>query len=463
MKKFAAGRESLIALILLSTFTIFLESCKKADTLTNPPLVEESPTQTPGNKNALPHTKQYSNDVATAWFVLLTDIVKTKPYGNPPALRIFAYSGMALYESVIPGMPSYQSMYKYLTGNSIDFDNKKDYYWPACANAAIARISSRIMQNYTNPNLASIQALEASLNSSYQSLVTPEQLQSSNEFGRYVADKIYDWSKTDGTLNSNGSLAACPVYVPLSGAGNWVPTPNNFLPAAGACQGSLRTFVPNIVNTLLPPPHPLYSTDPSSEFYQTANEVYQARLNITAEESRAFNNWRDIQGTNYTPPAHTLRIATEIIIKEKPDLEFAAEFFAKQTMAAADAIGAVFNAKFHYALLRPVTYIRNILGYTTWNSLSPAPQHPSYPDEMNATASTVAILENYLGTNYSFIDSTQKSLYGSFTYASLNDLLLDIGKARTHGGVTFDFCIDAGIAQGRSVAAMVNALPFKKP
>ena len=110
MKTFAAARKSLIALILLSTFTIFLESCKKTDTLTNPPLVEESPTQTSGNKNAVPHTKQYSSAVATAWFVLLTDIVKTKPYGNPPSLRIFPYSGMALYESVVPGMPSYHSM-----------------------------------------------------------------------------------------------------------------------------------------------------------------------------------------------------------------------------------------------------------------------------------------------------------------------------------------------------------------
>ena len=451
-------------ILLLSLLSVTNDSCKKAGTINNKDLSTEFVTQSVNSKaNTLPHAKKYTADVATAWFDLLTDITKTKPYTPSPTLRIFAYSGMALYESVVPGMPSYQSMYKYFTGNTIVFDHKKDYYWPACANAAIARIASKIMQNYPTPNLTSLQALESALNTNFQSVVTPEQLQFSNDFGKYVGDIIYEWSKTDGTLNPDGTLAVCPPYVPLGGPGNWVPTAPGFFPAVGECQGSLRTFIPNIVNTALAVPHPSYSTDPSSEFYQATNEVYQSRNNITADETKLVNNWRDIVGTNYNPLAHALRIVTGIISKEKLNLEDAAVLFAKQTIAASDAIGAVFKSKFHYALIRPITYIRNVMGHSTWNSTFNTVQHPSYPDELSSTASTVAILENFFGPNYSFIDSTHKSLYGEWTYPSLNAMLGDIVQLRVNSGTSFRFGGEAGVIQGRAVAQMVNQLPFKKP
>lgn len=87
-------------------------------------------------------------------------------------------------------------------------------------------------------------------------------------------------------------------------------------------------------------------------------------------------------------------------------------------MAASDAVGAVFKAKFdnNYELLRPVTYIRSVMGHSTWNtSFNSTPQHPSYPDEISATASTVAVLESYLGTHYAFIDSTHQAEYGEWS------------------------------------------------
>lgn len=411
---------------------------------------------------ALPHTKQYSADVATAWFNELTEITRTKPYFVGQANRIFAYSGIALYESVVPGMPSYQSIYKHLTGNIIESEKKKDYYWPACANAAIARISSRIMQTYPAPNLAlvQVQALEASFNNSFQSQVTPEQLQVSNEFGKYVADIIFEWSKTDGVFNPNGTPAICPTYIPLGGLGNWVPTPPAFLPAVGQCYP--KTFVPNIGNTVLAAPHPAYSVDISSAFYQAANEVYQRRNNITPEEIKAFSNWRDLS-PNYNPIAHILKISTHIFIKEQLNLEDASALYAKQTIAAYDAASALFQSKFHYALIRPVTYIRGVMGHSTWLSYGTTPQTPSYTDELAVTASAVEILEKYFGTNYAVTDSVHQSTHGIFSYPSLNALVLDVVEARVSGGTCFRFAGEEGIIQGRKVGLLINALPFKKP
>jgi hypothetical protein len=438
MKKTKLAGMGLLTIALVQ-LAIFFGSCQKEASLTKQKATEEFITQSVNSKaSALPHAKQYPADVATGWFNLLTEITRTKPYFVGQANRIFAYSGIALYESVVPGMPSYQSMYKHLTGNAIESGDKKDYYWPACANAAIASISSKIMQTYPAPNLAQVQALETSFNSSFQSQVTPQQLQVSNEFGKYVADIIFEWSKTDGAFNPNGTPAICPPYFPLGGPGNWVPTPPAFLPAVGNCHG--RTFIPNIVNTVLAPPHPAYSVDPSSAFYQAANEVFQRRNNITPVEMRAFSNWRDLS-PNYNPIAHMLKISTQIFIKEKLNLEDASVLFAKQTMAASDAASAVFKSKFHYALIRPVTYIRGVMGYNTWLSFGTTPQTPSYPDELSVTASTT---------------------HGIFSYPSLNALVLDVVEARVSGGTIFRFSGEAGIIQGRAVGEKTNALPFKK-
>ncbi|ULQ55472.1 vanadium-dependent haloperoxidase [Flavihumibacter rivuli] len=453
MKKINLPKLALIG--LLAIFAVANQACRKgvADEVVVLPAKNQS--------SALPHTKQYPAEVATEWFMLLTEISRTKPYFSPQSLRIFSYSGMALYESVVPGMPSYQSMYHYFTGNTIMVDKKKDYYWPAAANAAIARIASKIMENYPAPNLSAVQALESTFNTRFQSEASPERLQFSREFGSYVADLIYEWSKTDGTLNADGSLAVCPPYTPLGGPGNWVPTPPFFLPVAGACQGNLNTYIPNIANTVLAPPPPAYSTDPGSAFYQAALETATSRNNISTDETNQFNNWRDI-APNYNPLAHMLRISTQIMVKEGLNLEDAATLYAKQTIAGSDAIIAVFKSKFHYSLLRPVTYIRNVLGQGTWSSLPNTPQTPSYPDEMSATASSVAILENYFGTNYSFVDDIHKATHGEWTYTSFDQMLEDIVQARVSGGTTFRFAGDAGINQGRLVGNMVDQLPFKK-
>lgn len=445
-----------VLVITLSLVSVVVGSCVE-----NHPVVVENSSRIKANSNALPHTKQFEADVATEWFTLLTEVIKTKPYFSPQVLRIFSYSGIALYESVVPGMPSYQSIYKHLTGNAIEFDKKKDYYWPACANAAIARIASQIMQNYPAPDLTAVEALEASLNSKYASEVSPEQLQFSIEFGRHVADIIYEWSKTDGTFNPDGTPKPCPTFVPIVRPGQWLPVPPSFFPVAAACQGSLRTFIPNIVNSALVPPHPEYSTDPASEFYLAAKETYESRNNITDDETRQFNNWRDLS-PNYIPLSHMLRISTNIMIKEKVNLEDAATLYVKQTMANSDAIGAVFYSKFHYFLMRPVTYIRDVMGYSTWISLPNTPQTPSYPDEVAAAASSVAILEEYFGRNYAFVDDIHKDTHGVWSYSSFNEMLENIVQARVSGGTIFRFGGEAGIEQGRLVGAAIDKLPFKK-
>lgn len=441
--------------VLLALF-MFITSCDNEDPREEGLL--------PGTEQkAFLHAKKYDAEVATSWYNLLTDITRKTPYNPPQTTRIFAYTGLALYESVVPGMPSYRSVFKQLSGNTIKSGKSKDYYWPACANAALARIATKMFANYPQkPDLASVQKLESDLNDSFKPFITDEQLAFSNEFGRYVADMIYDWSKTDGTLNADGTLTACPPYNPLGNPGNWVPTPPLFLAAAGACQGSLRTFLPDIVNSSLPPAPPVYEVDSNSDFYKINDEIYQISKDLSDEDKAICQAWRDLLGINFNTPAHTLKLTAEIIAIENTDLENASVIFAKQGIAIFDAIASAFNSKFHYSLLRPVTFIKGQID-PNWNSLYPTPQHPSYSAVAPAAAAAaVAIMENAFGKNYSFTDDTQTNLYGNWEYASFDELLLDVGRSRTHSGLNFQISVDAGIVQGRYIGERVNGLRFKK-
>ena len=409
------------------------------------------------------HTKKYNAEVASQWFDLLTDLTKVTPYNPPQSTRIFAYSSLALYESVVPGMPSYQSMYTYLTGNKIEYESNNTYYWPAVANAAMARISALILKDYPQPvNINAITTLEASINANFQSQVTQEQLSNSIDFGKSVADVIYNWSTTDGTLNSNGTLYFCPPYTPVGGPENWLPTPPFFFPAAGACQGDLRTFVPNIVNLAYPTAAPSYSTDPNSDFYKMNLEVYNLTQNLTPTDLVNIQAWRDILGTNYNTPSHVLKLTSKFIKNENINLEDASVIYAKQSIAMFDAIAATFYAKFDKSLLRPVTYIQSFID-PTWNSVYPTPQHPSYPAVApSAAAAAVVIWEDVFGKQYNFVDDSQSSLYGDWNYSSFSDLLEDVGKSRSNSGLNFVSSVESGINQGTLVGEMVNALPFKK-
>src|SRR3954464_15400097 len=130
-----------ITLVLISACTFF--SCKKE---TQPKDRQQEEIATAANKcgnGHLKQTKTFSSDVVIQWLHLDLDLLRlplptcTSVQGGE---RILAYTGIALYESVVNGMPAYQS----LTGQLTDFPTMpstepgKAYHWAAVANAALA-------------------------------------------------------------------------------------------------------------------------------------------------------------------------------------------------------------------------------------------------------------------------------------------------------------------------------------
>lgn len=110
--------------LLLSGFFIII-SCKK----------ETGDLEVEDGHGHLHQTKSYSSEVAQKWHDFQLTLLRLPAGPNPYGMngnRYFAYLGVALYESVVPGMPGYQSLYGQLTNMPAMPATQpgKAYHWP---------------------------------------------------------------------------------------------------------------------------------------------------------------------------------------------------------------------------------------------------------------------------------------------------------------------------------------------
>ena len=94
----------------------FFVSCQK--NIDKPALQKELSSSANSNNEHghLQQTKTFSSEVVLKWMDMQLRVIRTTT-GMPPATnsRLFAYSGVALYESVVPGMPDHQTLSGQLT------------------------------------------------------------------------------------------------------------------------------------------------------------------------------------------------------------------------------------------------------------------------------------------------------------------------------------------------------------
>ncbi|HLO38260.1 MAG TPA: hypothetical protein VK173_07220, partial [Lacibacter sp.] len=121
----------------------------------------------------LQQTKTFSSNVAIQWMDMQVTQMRNYPatVGNVAYSRHYAYSGIALYEAVVPGMPAYQSIASQLNGLSglPKVKPGAGYHWAASANAALAFINKKMFPNATALYKAKMDELEASLLAQYSS------------------------------------------------------------------------------------------------------------------------------------------------------------------------------------------------------------------------------------------------------------------------------------------------------
>ena len=424
------------------------------------PLATRSGTWEPGRAAFGRPVRHYGPEVPLSYYDLSFELSKRTGGITPPVqARIFAYMGLALYESLVGGMPRHQSIARHLEGIGELPRARGRYHWPLVASAAIAEVMRGLWGDATNAavqNTADIDALEASWEAA-ASNVPPALRRRSVQFGRAVGAAIFETSKDDGE-NRAYLTNTSPAYVPPVGPGLWVPLPGQ-MAIQPFWADQMTAFVSPAASCNPTPPD--YSETPGSTFHDQALEVYLVSSHLTPDQLTIARFWADGPGS-IGGPGHSLSTTSQVLVEVGANLGEAAEAFARVGIADADALLSCWSAKYTVNRIRPITYIRNVIdpAYTTPLPTPPFPEYTSAHSVQTAAAlTTLQVLFGDVG----YTDHTHDTDgFAPRTFDSLTESMNETGISRLYGGIHFRAAILDGFAQGRCVAAKVNALPWRR-
>lgn len=406
-------------------------------------------------------TATYSADLATKWIALELKLIKTTPGFTPPiAARALGYTGLVLYESVVPGMPAYQSLAGQLNGLPAlpQPEATKEYNWAMAANSAQYALMKALYPTTSNANKITMDSMKLSLENSLKAGVASDVMDRSNLFGTAVATAIFEYSKTDGGHEPYKNVFPADYVLPV-GPGFWVATGAQFIPLLPS-WGSNRSFVATNASVNPPGPYP-YSTATDSDFYKEALEVYTVSKNLTTDQKDIGLFWAD-GGGSITPPGHHINIAAIVLKKENARLDKAAETCAKVTIAVSDAFVACWRAKYAHNVLRPISYIRSQID-PNWVPLLDTPPFPEYTSgHSSGSGAASQILTDLFGENYAFTDNTWQGTFANRSFSSFFDYANEATISRLYGGIHYRNGNEKGMANGRLIGKNVNALAFRK-
>lgn len=420
--------------------------------------------------------KEYSEqEVALAWAQMATYITQYTPSNSPTfASRGFAYIGLTAYESVVHGYPTHRSMAGQLDGlNELPLPNEEtSYAWVLSLNAAQATILKSIYLQTSDGNKQKIDSLEREIHMSFAKKLEDASLADrSADYGRAIANAIFEWSKTDG--GHRGYLRNFDKEMQHPNRpGSWKPP----LFAQSFSHhplhphwGENRTFVR--ANRALPLPEMIpYDTLPGSAYYEQFNQVYQKDLVLTQEEKEAAIWWGDDPDVTFTPPGHSYYITSLALAQKNPSLIQCVETYAKVGMAVADAFIKCWEWKYHFFTERANTFVPKYIDQE-WESFWPDPPFPSFPSGHAIQASTAAtVLEDTFGTSFHFIDKAHEGRerdevrdtdFVNREFDSFWEAAQETADSRFYGGIHIPHDNKVGLEEGKKVARNVLNLHWK--
>jgi hypothetical protein len=411
---------------------------------------------------------QLSGEAAREWNDFLCLVVKETPGFFPTqAARVFGYSGITLYESIIQGWTGAPRLAGQIQGLRAEDMPKADiilneYHWGISANAAMAEITRRLFgNNLSSINTAKLNDLEDKWRSIYARSTLNSVLTRSENFGKAVAVAIFDYSRNDG-----GHLAyldpfelAQPYSWPVI-PGAWEPTGSQLNPLSPRWDQNRSFLRQNIIQECQPIGHPAFSTNTNSEFYKAALHVYETVTNHTKEQKVIAEYWADDPFATCTPAGHTFNIMTQLLEEHDASLAMSALGYAKLGIAESDVFIACWKSKYDYFLIRPVTYIKRYID-PSFNTLIGTPPFPAYTSGHASEAAAGSRIFTNMFTrgdgNYPFTDRSQLRYgFNVRSFNNFNEMALECANSRLFGGIHYDFDNQMGLAIGRAIGDAVN-------
>jgi hypothetical protein len=430
----------------------------------------------------------FSAEPAVQWMELIQELVKEERLSPPIASRIYGYTGVALYEALLPGMPDfnslagqlnelpampparlrgappspqawsfYRSLVVFLAWSTRNPQRTVEFDWPT-----VAAVTAYHSAYYQFPSLAVASQKKLAgllllhLYQRAQAGVSLRSFQASIFRGVEIAQSVAQWAATDGWHETRG----IPFQVPV-GPGLWVPTG----PVTNPLEpywGTLRPFALPAPDACAPPPPVEYSEEAGSEMYEEAMAVFEAVNNLDDEAKTIALFWADNPGQTPTPPGHWISVAGQLLRGRDLNLENAVEAYALVGISVADAFISCWEAKYVHNLLRPVTYIRDLID-PGWQTFIPTPPFPEYTSGHSVNSGAAAVTLTRLFGDGPFTDDTHHALgYPAREFDSFYAAAEEAAISRLYGGIHYPMGIDEGVPQGYCVGGFVSDLVTRR-
>lgn len=422
------------------------ESSSPVDTLANgaPPLYPAPVARASGQPS----------DVVLDWMDLQSSLLQREGLGPPIATRVIGYASLALAEGVRLASPDAPALpVEGLELPEVPATDLDPAVVGAAATATVTRSLIPGLEAQRSVNLLEEQQVAAARDR--EPAVTDESV----AFGNAVGEAVLALAAIDGYDGLPQRLAD---DLP-AGPGAWAPTPPTFEYPLEPYWGTLRPLVVSSADCPIPAPV-AYDETPGSPFWLEAMAVADAITNLTDEQLATALYWRDRPSTSYTPVGHWVRIAAGVMAADAedpnggavaPSLVDAASTYAALGVAAYDTFIANWDQKYTTNVLRPITYLRDLVD-PDWGAAITTPPFPTYPSGHSAGSATAAtVLTGQLGER-TFTDTAGEfEGYPPRTYPSFAAAAIEASNSRLYGGIHFPMDLTAGELQGACVGSLV--------
>ncbi len=369
-----------------------------------------------------------SADVVMDWNITARNLVVDSKLYTPPANRVMAIVHTSIHQSVM----SVIQTQKYKAFNASEKD--------AAIQSAVASASfTSLMELLPNQ--------QTNIKSAYKCAINKINNSGAKEFGvntgQMVATEVLLERAEDGFDQPES-------YRPLTIAGKYVPTS---IPAVPHWP-QRKTWILDSASQFRPGPPPALNSKLWAKDLNEVKELGGLNSSIrTIEQTEIAQFWEAT-----LPPIYHGVIHSVAAQKDRTVVQNAA-LFALITQATDDAMIAVFDAKYHYGLWRPITAIRNADidnnddtdRDASWTPFIPTPMPPEYPCAHCVVAGTVgAIIKSEMGdepmplltTRSDTANNTQRSWH------SVEAFVEEVSNARIYDGVHYRTSSEVGSAMG---------------
>jgi hypothetical protein len=371
-------------------------------------------------------------DVITDWNQKAVPIV-TKYSLGAPGYRDLAIMHLAMYQCVNSIEPRYEPYQTRLAA-------------PATASKeAAAAVSAAVVLSKLHPEDQA--KVDTELKQYLAQIPDGPAKDEGIALGQKVAEGVL-------TMRANDGSSAPDSYRPRTTAGRYIAT----APVVVPMWGKVTPFALKSASQFRPGPPINLKSRVWAENYNEIKEI-GAKNSTTrsAAQTETGRLWL------YTGPGTFMPLAVRLSQAKGLSVNENARLFALLSMATADAMVAVFDAKYHYEFWRPITAIRNgdIDGNpqterdASWDSLGPAPMHPEYPCAHCIVAGAAGtVMQSFFGTGTlpEFSLTTPTAPGVTHRWTRLEDYIEEPLNARIWSGIHYRFSTKVGTEMGRKIA-----------